>query len=80
MAYDPTHEHEHNYHPSIEARKLAKRCTLKRNFGSHLMTALKRSSILWLATAQKAKAFSQRCNKGGSGSLDRLHPTCVTLW
>ena len=23
MAYDPTHEHEHNYYPSIEARKLA---------------------------------------------------------
>ena len=21
MAYDPTHEYEHNYHPSIEARK-----------------------------------------------------------
>ncbi len=23
MAYDPTHEYEHNYHSSIRARKLA---------------------------------------------------------
>ena len=24
MAYDPTHEYEHNYYPSIRARKMAK--------------------------------------------------------
>jgi len=30
MAYDPTHEYEHNYHPSIEARKLENYVNSKR--------------------------------------------------
>ena len=30
MAYDPTHKYEHNYHPSIEARKLENYVNSKR--------------------------------------------------
>ena len=30
MAYNPTHEHEHKYHPAIEARKMANAATTKR--------------------------------------------------
>ena len=30
MAYDPTHEYEHNYHPAIESRKLANAANTKR--------------------------------------------------
>ena len=30
MAYDPTHEYEHNYHPAIQTRKLANAAHTKR--------------------------------------------------
>ena len=41
MAYDPTHEHEHNYYPSIEARKLANHAHSQR--------------ILWIESDDRAQ-------------------------
>ena len=44
MAYNPTHEHEHKYHPAIEARKMANAATTKRRNWVAEMIAHKRSS------------------------------------
>ena len=41
MAYDPTHEYEHSYYPSIEARKLANAAHTKR--------------VNWIATDDRAQ-------------------------
>ena len=79
MAYDPTHEYEHNYYPSIRARKLA--------------NAAHANRVNWLASDDRAQEiidFLADYSPEGEGFFPALrrasthtasrHPTCVTPW
>ena len=78
MAYDPTHEYEHNYHPAIQARKLANAAHTKR--------------VNWIASDDRAQEiidFLDDYSPEGEGFFSAVkrasthsaspHPICATL-
>jgi hypothetical protein len=64
MAYDPTHEYEHHYHPAIESRKLANAATTKRR--NWIATDDRAQEIIDFVAdySPEGDGFFSACNKG----------------
>jgi len=64
MAYDPTHEYEHHYHPAIESRKLANAATTKRR--NWIATDDRAQEIIDFVAdySPEGEGFFSACNKG----------------
>ena len=64
MAYDPTHEYEHHYHPAIESRKMANAATTKRR--NWIATDDRAQEIIDFVAdySPEGDGFFSACNKG----------------